>query len=259
MPLTEVRALQDWTLKPALRRTPGVADIVKLWRPGEGIPGQGQSVPAAQVRDHRRPAGQALANNSANTGGGLLKRGDEALVIRGIGLFSNIEDIRRVVVASRGGRPIQVGDLARVEIGGRPRSGIVAFNEREDVVQAIVQMTKGQNATKVVEDLKIEIANAAAKLPPGVSIVPYYDRTDLVKAHRAHRHERTWRLGAALVGGDIDAVSAQLVRGAGGGDRDPAVAAVCVRADGSAWRGRQSDLAGGGRLRHHHRQRGGAG
>ena len=61
------------------------------------------------------------------------------------------------MVASRNGKPIQVGDLARVETGGRPRAGMVAFNDREDVVQAIVQMTKGQNATKVVEDLKVEI------------------------------------------------------------------------------------------------------
>ena len=60
-----------------------------------------------------------------------------------------VEDIRRVVVASRNGKPIQVGDLARVETGGRPRAGMVAFNDREDIVQAIVQMTKGQNATKV--------------------------------------------------------------------------------------------------------------
>ncbi len=198
MPLTEVRALQDWTLKPALRRTPGVADIVSF----------GGLVKEYQVRVNpfllRKYAitidqlGQALTNNSANTGGGLLKRGDEALVIRGIGLFSSIEDIRRVVVASRGGRPIQVGDLARVEIGGRPRSGIVAFNDRDNVVQAIVQMTKGQNATKVVDDLKLEIEKVSARLPPGVSIVPYYDRTDLVR-HTVHTVTENLAVGAALV------------------------------------------------------------
>ncbi len=198
MPLTEVRALQDWTLKPALRRTPGVADIVSF----------GGLVKEYQVKANpfllRKYAitidqlAQALANNSANTGGGLLKRGDEALVIRGIGLFSSMDDIRHVVVASRNGRPIQVGDLARAEIGGRPRSGIVAFNERDDVVQAIVQMTKGGNATKVVEDLKVEIAKVAARLPPGVSIVPYYDRTDLVK-HTVHTVTENLAIGAALV------------------------------------------------------------
>ncbi len=198
MPLTEVRALQDWVLRPALRRTPGVADIVSF----------GGLVKEYQVRVNpfslRRYAvtidqiGQALTNNSANTGGGLLKRGDEALVIRGIGLYSSIEDIQRVVVASRNGKPIQVGDVARVVIGGRPRSGVVAFNDREEVVQAIVQMTKGQNATKVVEDLKLEIARVASRLPPGVSIVPYYDRTDLVE-HTVHTVTENLAIGAALV------------------------------------------------------------
>ena len=198
MPLTEVRALQDWVLKPALRRTPGVADIVSF----------GGLVKEYQVKVNpfllRKYAitidqvAQALGNNSANTGGGLLKRGDEALVIRGIGLFLSLEDIERVMVASRNGRPIQVGDLARVEIGGRPRSGVVAFNERDDVVQAIVQMTKGQNAAKVVEDLKAEIAKASAKLPPGVKIVPYYDRTDLIK-HTVHTVTENLAVGACLV------------------------------------------------------------
>ena len=198
MPLTEVRALQDWVLRPALRRTPGVADIVSF----------GGLVKEYQVRVNpfllRKYAitidqvSQALSNNSANTGGGLLKRGDEALVIRGIGLFLSLEDIGRVVVASRNGRPIQVSDLARVEIGGRPRSGIVAFNDRDDVVQAIVQMTKGENAAKVVEDLKVEIGKISAKLPRGVKIVPYYDRTNLID-HTVRTVTDNLALGACLV------------------------------------------------------------
>jgi len=198
MPLTEVRALQDWVLRPALRRTSGVADIVSF----------GGLVKEYQVRVNpfllRKYAitidqvSQALSNNSANTGGGLLKRGDEALVIRGIGLFLSLEDIGRVVVASRNGRPIQVSDLARVEIGGRPRSGIVAFNDRDDVVQAIVQMTKGENAAKVVEDLKVEIGKISAKLPRGVKIVPYYDRTNLID-HTVRTVTENLALGACLV------------------------------------------------------------
>ena len=198
MPLTEVRALQDWVLRPALRRTPGVADIVSF----------GGLVKEYQVRVNpfllRKYAitidqvSQALSNNSANTGGGLLKRGDEALVIRGIGLFLSLEDIGRVVVASRNGRPIQVSDLARVEIGGRPRSGIVAFNDRDDVVQAIVQMTKGENAAKVVEDLKVEIGKISGKLPRGVKIVPYYDRTNLID-HTVRTVTENLALGACLV------------------------------------------------------------
>jgi cobalt-zinc-cadmium resistance protein CzcA len=114
MPLTEVRALQDWTLKPALRRTPGVADIVSF----------GGLVKEYQIKVNpfllRKFAitvdqvAQALTSNSANAGGGLLKRGDEALVIRSIGLYRDIGDIERVVVAARNGRPIQVRDRKSV-------------------------------------------------------------------------------------------------------------------------------------------------
>ena len=198
MPLYEVRALQDWVIKPALRRTPGVADIVSF----------GGRLKEYQVRVNpfllRKfsvtidQVAQALTNNSANTGGGILRRGDEALVIRGIGLYRNLDDISRVVVASRNGRPIQVGDLAKVGIGARPLSGLVGYNDRDDVVQAIVQMTKGQNATTVVEDLKLEIAKVTAKLPPGVRLVPHYDRTELV-AHTVRTVTENLAVGACLV------------------------------------------------------------
>ncbi len=114
MPLTEVRALQDWVIKPALRRTPGVADIVSF---GGRVKEYQVRVNPFMLRKYSitiDQVQQALSNNSANSGGGILRRGDEALVIRGIGLFTRLEDIAHVVVASRGGRPIQVGDLARV-------------------------------------------------------------------------------------------------------------------------------------------------
>jgi cobalt-zinc-cadmium resistance protein CzcA len=198
MPLTEVRALQDWVIKPALRRTQGVADIVSF----------GGRLKEYQVRINpfllRKytvtidQVAQVLANNSANTGGGILPRGDEALVIRGIGLYTSLEDIARVVVASRNGRPIQVGDLAKVEIGARPLSGLVGYNDRDDVVQGIVQMTKGQNATTVVEDLKKEIAILIPKLPPGVHLITHYDRTELV-AHTVHTVTENLAVGACLV------------------------------------------------------------
>jgi cobalt-zinc-cadmium resistance protein CzcA len=198
MPLYEVRALQDWVIKPALRRTPGVADIVSF---GGRVKEYQVGVNPFLLRKYAvtiDQVAQALTNNSANTGGGILPRGDEALVIRGIGLYRDLDDIARVVVASRNGRPIQVGDLAKVRIGARPLSGLVGYNDSDDVVQAIVQMTKGQNATTVVESLKLEIEKVAAKLPPGVRMVPHYDRTELV-AHTVHTVTENLAVGACLV------------------------------------------------------------
>jgi cobalt-zinc-cadmium resistance protein CzcA len=198
MPLHEVRSLQDWVIKPALRRTEGVADIVSF----------GGRVKEYQV--HVNPfllrkfnvtidqVAQALGSNSANSGGGIMPRGDEALVIRGVGLYADLGDISRVVVVSRNGRPIQVGDIATVAVGARPLSGLVGFNEHDDVVQGIVQMTKGQNATTVVENLKAGIAKLAPRLPPGVKLRPHYDRTELV-AHTVHTVTENLAVGAGLV------------------------------------------------------------
>lgn len=198
MPLYEARAIQDWVIRPALRTTPGVADVVSF----------GGTVKEYQVRINPNAlkkynltidqVSQALTNNSANTGGGLLNRGDEALVIRGVGLFRSLDDIARTVVASRDGKPIQVSDLGEVIVGARTRSGIVAFNERDDVVQGIVVMTKGQNAAKVVAALKEKIADVSKRLPPGVRIAPYYDRTNLIH-HTVRTVSENLILGASLV------------------------------------------------------------
>lgn len=198
MPLNEVRAVQDWVVRPALRQVPGVADVDSF----------GGAIKEYQVRVNPSllrkfgvtidQVSQALGTNSSNAGGGVIRRGDEALVVRSIGLFQKVQDIANVVVTATNGKTVLVGDVAGVGIGNRPRSGIVAFNNRDDVVEGIVDMTKGQNATKVVEALKEKIAELGKKLPPGVRIVPYYDRTDLVH-HTVDTVTENLLMGALLV------------------------------------------------------------
>jgi cobalt-zinc-cadmium resistance protein CzcA len=198
MPPAEVRALQDWVVRPALRRTPGVADIVSF---GGAVKEYQVRIETPLLRKHNvtiDQVAQALSANSANAGGGLLKRGDEAMVIRSIGLFRSLDDIARVVVSAKDGKTVLVGDLGRVETGDRPLSGIVAFNDQDSVVQGIVQMTKGQNAAKVIADLKEGIVKVQERLPTGVRIVPYYDRTELVN-HTLHTVSENLLMGAALV------------------------------------------------------------
>lgn len=198
MPLTEVRAIQDWIIRPAIRRVPGIAEVVSF----------GGAVKEYQVRVNPQllrkfnvtldQVSAALSANNANTGGGVIRRGDEGLVVRSIGLFTSINDIARVVIQSRNGSPLFVGDVADVTIGQRTRSGIIGFNEQDDVVQGIVQMTKGQNATTVVAAVKTAIENLGPKLPPGVKLQPYYDRTDLVK-HTVTTVTENLAIGALLV------------------------------------------------------------
>jgi len=199
MPDYEVRALQDWVIRPALRIAPGVADVVSF----------GGSIKEYQVRLDPYAlkkygvtidqVSAALSANSANSGGGLLRRGEEALVIRGLGLFRSMEDIGQVIVASRNGRTILVSDLAEsVAVGRRPLSGVVGFNDRDTIVEGIVLMTKGQNAAKVVEELEASVMEVQAKLPKGVRIAPFYKRTDLIH-HTVHTVAENLVLGALLV------------------------------------------------------------
>ena len=198
MPITEVRALQDFVIRPALRRVVGVVDVVSF----------GGAVKEYQVRANPQllrkfdvtldQVSAALGAGNGNAGGGVIRRGDEGLVVRTLGLFRSVGDIGRVVVAARNGSPIFVSDVATVAIGARNRSGIVGFNDQDSVVQGIVQMTKGYNATKAVEALKRELAVLAVKLPPGVKLVPYYDRTELVK-HTVHTVTENLAVGAVLV------------------------------------------------------------
>ncbi len=198
MPPNEVRALQDWVLRPALRQVAGVADVVSF---GGTIKEYQASVNPALLKKFNvtmDQVAQALSANSSNTGGGIIKRGDEALVVRSIGLFKSLDDISRVVVSAQNGKTVMVGDVARVATGDRPRSGIVAFNEHDNVVEGIVDMTKGQNASKVVKAIKERIAQLEPKLPKGVKIVPYYDRTELVK-HTVHTVSENLLVGALLV------------------------------------------------------------
>jgi heavy metal efflux system protein len=205
----DVRAIQDWVIQPRLRMVTGVADVVSF----------GGQVKEYQVRVDPYAlkrygvtldqVSQAVAANSGNFGGGLLRRGSESLVIRGIGLYGSVEDIARSIVVSRGGKTVLVSDVASVDIGGRVRSGIVAYAgkagaetdkpyENASVIQGIVIMTKGQNPAKIIAALKERVAEVQQQLPPGVRIRPVYDRTQLIH-HTVATVGENLAVGAALV------------------------------------------------------------
>jgi cobalt-zinc-cadmium resistance protein CzcA len=198
MPLEQIRELQDWVVRPALRSVPGVADVASF---GGAIKEYQVRVDPYLLRKYGvtlDQVTQALGSGNANTGGGTIKRGDEALVLRAIGLFKDIHDIARVAVASKDGKAILVGDVAEVSTGQRTRSGIVAYNGQDDVVEGIVQMTKGQNPTKVIAGIRETIVGVERQLPPGTHLKMIYDRTQLV-SHTVHTVQENMIMGAALV------------------------------------------------------------
>jgi len=196
--LSQIRSVQDWLVRPTLRQTEGVADIVSF---GGVIREYQVEVDPARLRSYHISLDEvatALGNGSSNTGGGLIKSGDQSLVVRSVGLFEKVEDIEQVPVGVSNGHPILISDIGHVQIGARVRSGIAAFNNQDDVVEGIVDMTRGQDPAKVIAELKQHIAALHAVLPPGYSIEPVYDRTELVR-HTVHTVTENLLMGAILV------------------------------------------------------------
>ena len=176
----DIRSLQDWIVRPELRIVSGVADVVSFG--GTVKEYQVQVEPNALKRYGITldQVNQALINNNGNVGGGTVRRGDEALVIRSVGLFTSKEDIGNVIINAKSGKTVLISDVASVNIDSRPRSGIVSYNQGDSYVMGIVQMTKGGNAAKIIEELKKKIDIVNTKLPEGVKLHKIYDRTELL-------------------------------------------------------------------------------
>ena len=198
MLVEQVRELQDWVVRPTLRRVPGIADITS-W--GGAIKEYQVRVDPGLLRKFNVTLDQislALGNANENAGAGSLRRGDEGLVLRSIGLFQNTDDIGNIAIKTQSGKAILVKDIGEVVIGQKSRSGIVSYNKDDDVIEGLILMTKGQNPTKVIGDVKKAIEVLQKKLPPGVHIKTIYDRTNLVD-HTVHTVEENMIMGAILV------------------------------------------------------------
>jgi len=178
---TDLRTLQDWVVVRQLKQVPGVADVVTL---GGFIKQFEVNPDLARMRDQKVTLQQlfaAIERGNANAGGGYLERGRQQYLIRGIGLLRTKEDIGNIVVAERNGVPVLVKNVAAVNVGAVPRQGITGLDDDDDVVTGIVLMRKGENPSQVLERVKARIETInSSMLPPGVSIVPFYDRTWLI-------------------------------------------------------------------------------
>jgi len=182
--LTERRIVQDWVVRPMLRGIPGVAEVNS----------HGGYVRQYQVlADPQRMRGfnvrlaeiySALERNNANSGGGILPRGAEQYLIRGVGLVRTLEDIGNIVIKEVGGTPVFLRSVATITLGEEVRVGATIKNGDTEAVAGIVMMIRGGNAREVVNRVKqrIEQINEQDMLPGGLKIVPFYDRTELVDA-----------------------------------------------------------------------------
>lgn len=197
--LVEQRALQDWQINRTLRSIQGVADVVGI---GGGIKEYQVQVDPNKLKSFNLTLAeiyQAIAANNSNVGGGYIEDGDEALVVRGIGLLESADEIANIVISSHDGVPVFIKNIGEVVIGPRPRTGIVGYNEHDDVVEGVVMLIKGSDAIKVLKKVKEKVQHLNNyALPPDIKIIPIYDRTELIQ-HTTNTVERNMLEGAALI------------------------------------------------------------
>jgi Cu(I)/Ag(I) efflux system membrane protein CusA/SilA len=182
MDLGEQRALQDWYIKFALQTVPGVAEVASFG----GFEKQYQLViDPVKLQFYNVSMGDVMDKVKANNndvGGRKFEMSDMAYIIRGLGYIKNKEDLEGIEVANYNGIPVRVKDIGTVQMGGDLRLGIFDENGEGEVVGGIVVMRYGENASKVIEDLKKKMADVQKGLPEGVKFKVAYDRTGLIKA-----------------------------------------------------------------------------
>lgn len=186
----EKRTLLDWTIRPAIRTIPGVADLNSL----------GGEVKSFLIKPNYSMLGtlgisvkeveEALRFNNKNDGAGRIHEGEEAFLVRSEGSIKTLDDIRAIVLRNAEGRIVRIGDVATVEIDKLTRNGVVTKNGTGEAVAGMVLSLKGANARDVTEQIKEKLSEI--KLPAGASLDVYYDRSNLV-------NKSIWTVSKALI------------------------------------------------------------
>jgi cobalt-zinc-cadmium resistance protein CzcA len=191
--LTNLRTIEDWIVQRRLLTVPGVVQV-NTW-------GGTTKEFEVEVGLHKLDAYgvtlpqviAAIGNANVNVGGRTINFGQQSVNIRGIGLLNSggnedltqgyhVEDIENIVLSQTNGVPVKVRDVANVRVGYMPRLGKAGRDKEDDVVAAIVVMNRTLHTNDVAPRIKAEIdkLNSDGTLPPGVKLVPFYDRTVLV-------------------------------------------------------------------------------
>lgn len=179
--LEQRRTILDWTIRPALRTLPGVADVNSLG---------GMARSFEVVPDHNALAShgisfaalqEAIQSNNRNDGAGRISDGDEALLVRAEGSVKTLQDVRDIVISTTQGNPTRVSDVAEVRIGALTRYGVVTKDGKGEAVEGLVLGLRGANAQKVVDGVRAKLDELAPTLPKGVTTKVFYDRGSLVE------------------------------------------------------------------------------
>jgi len=179
--LEERRSLLDWTIRPALRSIPGVADVNSLGglvRTFEVVPDSAAlAATGLSIADIK----EAIAATNRNDGAGRLSDGEKALVVRTEGAIRTPGDLEQVVLRSEGGKVLRLQDVAAVGIGNLTRYGAVTKDGRGEAVQGLVLSLRGADASAIVKAVRERLDALKPSLPEGVTLKPFYDRSGLIQ------------------------------------------------------------------------------
>lgn len=181
--LTELRTIQDWLLTPMLKSVPGVSDVNSF---GGYIRQYLVLVDPDRLLKYNLTLDEvmeAVEKNNRNAGGNIIEKGEQQFIVRGTGLYRNLEDIKKTVLKVNRGAAVTLEDVAEVKAGQAIRQGAAVINGEKETVGGIVLMLRGENSREVTRrvEKKVEEINASNLLPGGIKIVPFYKRTDIVE------------------------------------------------------------------------------
>jgi len=179
--LYDLRSMQDWIIRRQMAMVPGVIEVSAF--------GGAVKQYEVEVNPNRLNAMNltmeevfhALEQNNENTGGAYLEYDHRANFIRGEGLVKSLSDIENIVVRNIKDVPITVKDVANVGFGHGVRYGAFTQNGEGESVGGIILMLKGENSREVINRVKERMQEIQSSLPPGVTIVPFLDRSELIK------------------------------------------------------------------------------
>jgi Cu(I)/Ag(I) efflux system membrane protein CusA/SilA len=180
--LEQLRTLQDWFVRYQLNTVPGVAEVASI---GGFVREYQIDVDPMKLFAYKVTTGQvmdAVGRSNKDVGGRLLEQADAEYLIRGRGYIKSTKDLEDIVVgADMRGTPIYVRNLGTVQLGGEIRRGLLDMNGEGEAVGGIIVMRYGENAKDLIDRVKEKIDSLSKGLPPGVKIMPSYDRSDLIE------------------------------------------------------------------------------
>jgi Cu(I)/Ag(I) efflux system membrane protein CusA/SilA len=179
--LSQLRSLQDWFLRYELKTLPGVAEVASIG----GMVKQYQVVldptKLAAYRVTQQQVVEAIQRANQETGGSVLEMGEAEYMVRASGYLKTLDDFRAIPLrTAAGGVPVQLGDVATIQVGPEMRRGIAELNGEGEVAGGVVILRSGKNARETIAAVKTKLAELKHSLPAGVQVVTTYDRSQLI-------------------------------------------------------------------------------